>query len=116
MQPVDATASILMVAPIIAFFAVGRMSERIDVRAFLAMAVIALGVQIGPIQLLTGLRVGGWLVGWAMLTQIPLFLPTSWPEILLLAAMTAAVYTAAFFAGYLFGKYLRSRADPPMYG
>jgi hypothetical protein len=116
MQPVDATASILIVVPIIAFFAAGRMSERIGIRAFLAMVAIAMGVQIGPIQLLTGLRVGGWLVGWAMLAQIPFFQPAGWAGILLLAGMTATVYACAFLAGYLLGKYLRSRADPPMYG
>lgn len=116
MQPVDQTAAILIIVPIVGFFAVGRMSERLDARAFAAIAVVALGVQIGPIQLITGLRFDGWLVGVAMLTQIRFFDATTWAEILLLAAMTAAVYTAAFFAGYLFGKYLRSRADPPMYG
>jgi hypothetical protein len=111
MQPVDATASILILVPIVAFFAAGRMTEHLDYRPFAAMAVVALAVQIRSIQLVAGFRVGGWLVGWAMLTQIPFFEPKGWAGIMLLAAMTGGIYATAYFAGLLFGRMLGSGED-----
>lgn len=115
MQPVDATASILILVPIVAFFAAGRMTDRLDYRPFAAMALVALAVQIRSIQLVAGFRVGGWLVGWAMLTQIRFFEPTGWAGIMILAAMTTGVYAIAYFAGLLFGRMVRSEDDRNIY-